>query len=208
MYLLLLVQLLVGTLQGKPSDNDASWVELFNGKNYAGWTFWISIGPEYTFDVKGGNMWIKAGHAGYTYTRKAYRNYELQYDWKFERPEELKDDSTFTGNSGVFLHITKVLKEWPQSVEVEGKYLDVGKLLVYGKAKGEFKDYPENRKAATKPVGEWNTTHVYNNDGVIKVTINGKLVAEGTTDLREGFIGFQAQGANILYRGIKLRELK
>lgn len=208
MHLFFLLTLTLGSFQGKAEANTGEWVDLFNGKNYAGLTFWISVGPEYTFDVKDGCMWIKAPQAGYTYTRKSYRNYELQYDWKFDRPEGLKSDDEFTGNSGVFIHISKILKEWPLSVEVDGKYLEAGKLGVFGKTKGDFQDYPENRKAARRPVGEWNTTHVYCKDGTIRVTINGKLVAEGTSDLSEGLIGFQAQGANILYRAIKLRELK
>jgi len=191
----------------EPAKTDG-WVSLFNGKNYAGLNFYIAAGPEHTFDVKDGCMYLKAPLAGYTYTRQRYRNYELMYEWKFERPDGLTDDKTFTGNSGVLLHINKILKNWPQSVEVEGRYLEAGKLLVYGKATGDFKDYPDARLASTRPVGEWNTTHITNKDGAIAVTINGKLVSEGTTDLREGFIGFQAQGANILYRNIKLREIK
>jgi len=72
----------------------------------------------------------------------------------------------------------------------------------------EAKDYPDARKAAMKPVGQWNETQVSCKDGEIKVTVNGKLVAEGKTDQREGAIGFQAQGACIYYRNIKVRELK
>jgi hypothetical protein len=191
----------------EPAKNDG-WISLFNGKNYAGLNFYIGPGPEHTFDVKDGCMYIKAPLAGYTYTRQKYRNYELKFDWKFERPETLTDDKTFTGNSGVLLHINKILKSWPQSVEVEGRYLEVGKMMAYGKATVDFKDYPDARLAAKKPVGQWNSTHITSKDGALTVTLNGKLVSEGTTDLREGFIGFQAQGANILYRDIKLREIK
>src|SRR5207248_918536 len=114
----------------------------------------------------------------------------------------------FTGNSGAFVYLTRVLKSWPQSVEVDGKYTAVGKLLAYGKAKVESKDNPDARKAATKPVGQWNETQVSCNEGAIKVTVNGKLVSHGTTDQREGSIGSQAQGTCIYYRNIKVRELK
>lgn len=184
------------------------WETLFNGQNYAGFTFYIAQGPEKTFDVKDGCMWLKAPLAGYTYTRKKYRNYELQYEWKFERPEGLTSDGEFKGNSGVLLHIGRILKEWPQSVEVEGRYLEAGKLLNYGKSTLEAKDFAEARQKATRKVGDWNTTNIKMNEGTLEVRVNGQLVATGTTDLREGFIGFQAQGADILYRNIKVRMLQ
>lgn len=216
----------------QPPAQDVGWVDLFNGKNYAGFTFWIIAGPEKTFDVKDGCMVFhpvppgqsyttnrilqieddtilsRAPLAGYAYTRKTYKNFELKYEWKYERPSDLTDDSKFTGNSGVFVYLTRVLKSWPQSVEIDGKYTDAGKLLAYGKAKVESKDDPDARKAAMKPVGQWNEALVSCNDGVIKVTINGKLVSQGTTDQREGSIGLQAQGACVYYRNIKVRELK
>lgn len=212
--------------------DDASWKPLFNGKNYAGFVFWIIGGPERSFDADNECMILhpipkgrvyqtenifqvtEDDHlsqkplAGVVYTRQQYKNYELKYEWKYERPADLKKDDDFTGNSGVFLHQTRILKTWPQSIEVEGRYLDAGKLLLHGKAHGEFTDYPAARKEARKPVGQWNETHVQCAEGKIKVTLNGKLVAEGTTDQREGAIGFQAAGATIYYRNIKVKELK
>ncbi|HMP16111.1 MAG TPA: DUF1080 domain-containing protein [Gemmatales bacterium] len=184
------------------------WVTLFNGKNYLGFNFYIPQGPEYTFDVKDGCMYLKAPLLGYTYTRQRYRNYELKFDWKYERPADLVDESSFTGNSGVLLHINRILKNWPQSIEVDLKNNELGKLLVHGKASVECKEYPEARQQATKAVGDWNTILIFNQEGNIRVTVNGKLVVEGTTDLREGHIGFQAAGSNVLLRNIQLREIK
>ena len=228
----------------QPLTQDVGWVDLFNGKNYAGFTFWIIAGPEKTFDVKDGCMVFhpvppgksyttdrilqidddtilsRVPLAGFAYTRDKYRNFELKYEWKYERPSDLTDDSKFTGNSGVFIYLTRVLKSWPQSVEIDGKYTDAGKLLAYGKAKVESREYPDAKKAAMKPVGQWNETMISCNKGTfiweniidnlrfIKVTINGKLVSEGTTDQHEGSIGLQAQGACVYYRNIKVRELK
>ncbi len=228
----------------QPPADEAGWVDLFNGRNYAGFIFWIIAGPERSFDVKDGCMVfhpIPPGQTysqdrvlqiddqvhlsqfpitGFAYTRKQYTNFDLKYEWKYERPTDLTDDSKFTGNSGVFIYLTKVLKSWPQSVEVDGKYTETGKLLAYGKAHVEAKEYPDARKAAMKPVGQWNETTIhcdrvhclwldlFDNYHSISVFVNGKLVSQGTTDQREGVIGFQAQGACIYYRNIKVRELK
>ena len=220
------------SIQAEAAKNDQGWVALFNGKNYAGLTFWIIGGPERSFDAVDDCMVIRPippgrtyntenifqvsekDHlsqkplSGFTYTRQQFRNFELKYEWKFERPANLKDDDAFTGNSGVLLYLTRILKTWPQSIEVEGNYLEAGKLLQHGKAQGEFKDYPDARKAARKPVGQWNEVHITCKEGQITVMLNGKLVAEGKTDQREGAIGFQASGATIYYRNIKVKELK
>ncbi len=213
---------------GKPTGD---WEALFNGKNYAGFTFWIPGGPENTFFVENGCMVFRGKTNGFTYTRKKYRNYELSYQWRYERPRDLKDDATFQGNSGVFIHQSRILlkddatfqgnrgvfshqsrvtKPWAQCIEVEGKYTDMGKLMIHGKTKviGELADYPEARKAATKPVGEWNTTLVHVNEGKVRITINGKVVSEGAIEEKEGAIGFQAQGTEVWYRNIHLREMK
>lgn len=194
-------------LQGAKSESN-TWIDLFNGKNYTGFKFYIAAGPENTFDVKDECLYIKGPLAGYVYTKAKYRNYELKYEWKFERPENLASDEVFKGGSGVLLHITRILKQWPQSIEVDGRYQDVGKMNVYGKAQGEFQDYPDARRKSMKKVGEWNSTVIGSNDGKIEVRVNGHLVSQGTTDQREGFIGFQAKGTNILYRNIKLRVLE
>lgn len=214
------------------SPQDTGWIDLFNGKNYAGFIFWIIGGPERSFDVKDGCMVIhpipkdqsytkdriftiddkdilsRNPLAGYTYTRKQYTNFELKFEWKYQRPIDLTDDAAFIGNSGVFVYLTRVLRSWPQSIEIDGKYTETGKLIAHGKTQVEQTDDPAARKAAIRPVGQWNETHISCNDGVIKVTINGKLVTQGKTDQREGAIGFQAQGATIYYRNIKVRELK
>jgi hypothetical protein len=197
---------------GQSAGTEKDWTPLFNGKNYAGFNFWIPNGPEETFLIENGCMAIRGYRAGYAYTIKKYRNYELRYQWRFIRPADLKNDAEFKGNSGVFLHLSRILKEWPRSVEAEGRYAEMGKLIAYEKVKGEFKDYPQARQAAMKPVGEWNANVIVCKEGHISVTINGKLIAEGQleeeskTNPWEGFIGFQAQGADIDYKDIQMRE--
>jgi hypothetical protein len=204
----------LGICFAQSADAGKDWTPLFNGKNYAGFNFWIPNGPEETFLIENGCMAIRGYRAGYAYTEKKYRNYELSYEWRFLRPPDLKSDAEFRGNSGVFVHLSRILKEWPRSVEVEGKYAEMGKLIAYEKVKGEFKDYPQARAAAMKPVGEWNTNLITCKEGHIAVMINGKLIAEGQlseetkTNPWEGFIGFQAQGADIDYKNIRVREMR
>jgi hypothetical protein len=190
---------------------------------YAGFRFWIPGGPEYTFFAENGEMVIRGARAGFAYTTKKYRNYELSYEWKFERPADLQNDADFKGDSGIFLHESRLVKDgsfgltyktmqWPRSVEVEGKYTEMGRLVPHEKVKGEFKDYPDARRQAMRPVGQWNTSLITCNEGRITVTINGKLMAEGQlaaeekTNPWEGSVAFQAQGAEIHYRNIRIKE--
>lgn len=190
------------------------WVSLFNGRNYDGFTFWIPGGPEETFTAEDGCMAIKAAKVGFAYTRQSFRNYELSYEWRYERPEGLKDDAGFQGDGGVLLHITiPLLKDWPRSIEVDGKHGEAGKLFKHEKKAGEIDfegmDDPEARRAARKPVGQWNTTHVWCKGGDVKVTLNGKLVAQGrASNHHEGAIGFMAQRWAMYYRNIRVKELK
>jgi hypothetical protein len=205
-----LLTLLLGSI---PQSQATDWVPLFNGKNYEGFTFWIPGGPEETFLVKDGCLAITGRKAGFAYTRKKYRNYELSYQWRYDRPADLTDDTSFPGNGGVLLHITvPLLKEWPRSIEVDGKQTDAGKLIVHEKKRGEIHlectDDPSARKAALKPVGEWNTTLLRCENGQITVTLNGKPVATGkTSNHPEGAIGFMSQGSPMYYRDIKVHEL-
>jgi Domain of Unknown Function (DUF1080) len=199
--------------------DDEGFKDLFNGKDLTGWKTFFDpkakdADPAQTWTVKEGVIICTGKPSGYFYTDKGYKNYVLRYDWQYARPKDLTDESKFLGNSGCLVHIhdpehPAVGGVWPQCIEVQGMNRDHGKLL-FLKAKGSDDKFDKAAKdKATKPVGEWNTTEITcKDDGSITCKINGTEVSSGKSDLTEGMIGFQSEGAEIHFRNIKIKEMK
>ncbi len=184
------------------------FTDLFNGKDLKGWKFYFAkdADPEKTWSVKEGVIVCTGKPNGYFYTDKSYKNYVLSYDWKYLKPVE-GEKSSF--NSGALIHIQSH-KIWPKCVEVQGANANHGFMyFLMCKKIGEAKYDKAAKDKAAKPIGEWNTTEITcKEDGTISAKINGTPVSEGKSDLTEGQIGFQSEGAVIHFRNIKLKELK
>src|SRR5947208_16680630 len=85
-------------------EKDASWIALFNGKDLTGWKVQFKdadkdADPAKTFTVKDGALIVSGKPTCYIHTEKSYKDYVLQYDWRF--PEGSSPDS----NSGCLVHI-------------------------------------------------------------------------------------------------------
>jgi hypothetical protein len=191
-------------------DKDDGFKPLFNGKDFTGWKFELqrNADPEKTFSVKDGVIIVTGKPNGYFYTDKSYKNYVIRYDWQYKRPANLTDDSKFPGNSGCLVHIQPPHRVWPKCVEVQGMNRDHGKIIFVG-FKGATEKYDrEAKNRATKPVGQWNTTEITcKPDGTVTAKINGTPVSSGKSELTEGVIGFQSEGAEIHFKNIKLKQL-
>src|SRR5437773_11122366 len=187
---------------------DEGFQDLFNGKDFTGWKMFLpgDADPEKTWSVKDGEI-VCTGHPnGYFYTEKPYKNYVIRYDWKYVKPEEGQKSSY---NSGLLIHIHPPHKVWPKCVEVQGANKNHAFLYFLECKKIEAKYDQELKDKVTKPIGEWNTTETTcKDDGSIVAKINGTEVSWGKSDLTEGLIGFQSEGAEIHFRNIKIKELK
>src|SRR5437660_1213803 len=64
----------------------------------------VEIGPR-TVSIKGGEVRVTGKPNGYFATKASFKNYVLRFEWMYERPEGLKSDAAFRGNSGLLLHI-------------------------------------------------------------------------------------------------------
>lgn len=190
-------------------DAEPGFEKLCNGKDLSGWKFEGHGQVEKAFAVDGDTVKCKGRPVGFMYTEKSYRNFTLRFDWKFVRPENLKDDSKFWGNSGYLLWISggKALDIWPRSIEVQGMWRDAGRILPIPRdVKCKIRHFEDDRKKAMKPVGEWNSMEIVAKDGTVVVTVNGARVAEVTEcELKEGPIGFQSEGAEIHWRNIRIK---
>lgn len=188
---------------------EKEFVDLFNGKDLAGWKTTLKdakADPAKTFEVKDGEIQVSGEPFGYFYTAKSYKNYVLRFDWTYPKDQPEKT----TMNSGCLMHMQNDDKIWPKSVESQGRYSDHGKLFFIGFTKSDKTEqkYDEAaKKKATKESFEWNTTEVTTKNGAIEVRINGTLVNTGSSELTEGPIGFQSEGARIHFKNIKIKTM-
>jgi hypothetical protein len=209
---LLLLAVLIGI--GCPQANAAedSWAPLFNGKDFQGFVFHLGQdGTENngTYTIKDGVIICTGKPPGYMYTTKSYSRYTLEYEWTFKRPEGLKNDKAFGGNSGCLVHVgeANVLGVWPRCIEVQGMHNQAGLILpIPRNLKCKVTDDKEARARSLKPVGEWQTTTIDVNGGDMTISLNGTVISTvRDCVLTEGSIGFQSEGAEIHFRNIRIR---
>ncbi|HEY8505060.1 MAG TPA: DUF1080 domain-containing protein [Gemmataceae bacterium] len=202
-----------GLLAGARADDPPEgFARLFNGKDLTGFRSVVrgdDADPAKTWSVKDGIIICTGQPYGYLYTERPYKNYVLRYDWRYVRPDGLKDDSMFTGNSGLLVHIQGEHKVWPSCIEVQGMNGHHGEIFRLGEV--EFKQTKFDKKAqqaAVKPVGEWNTTEVTCQGNTVTSRLNGTLICSGEGNVSAGPIGWQSEGAEIHLRNICIKELK
>lgn len=210
MKLLLSILLVAGWAAAQAADE--TWIPLFNGKDFDGFTFHLGkegAGNDGTYSIQDGIIVCTGKPAGYMSTRKSYQRYVLQYDWAFKRPEGLKSDKEFRSNSGCLIHIgaTNALGIWPRSIEVQGSHHQAGLILpIPRNLKCRVTDDPEARARALKPVGAWQTTTVDVEGGNMTILLNGVVVSTvRDCELTQGPIGFQSEGREIRFRNPRLR---
>jgi hypothetical protein len=198
---------LLGSATAADDKKDEGFTDLFNGKDFTGWKVFLqkNADPEKTYSFKDGVIICTGKPNGYFYTDKSYKNYVLRYDWLYARPEGLQDDEKFPGNSGALIHIQGEHKVWPRCIEVQGMNRDHGRILNVSGAKGDYVWDQQALKKVRKPVGQWNTTEIISKDGIIISKVNGKVIGAGLSELKEGPIGFQSEGAEIHFRNIKIK---
>ena len=165
-------------------------VSMFNRKNLDGWTI-----LKCEAEVSDGCMLIKEGN-GLVQSKKKYRNFVLEFDWK-----GLADDKW---DSGVYFRYLSVPegRPWPKRYQAnlrKGMEGNVGGING-AKSEGLIKAH------------EWNTFRLTVKGSALELQINGKDAwkADGLEDLDAGYIAFQAEvshGGRHLFRNIYITEL-
>lgn len=188
---------------------------LWNGKDFTGFSFHLGMegtDNEGTFTIKDGVIVCTGEPKGYFFTDKSYDRYVLEYDWKFARPKGLENDLDFKGNSGCLIHIkeAKALRFWPRSIEIQGMYVQAGRILpIPRNVKCQYTWDEKAAKEAVTKVGDWHTTRIEVDGGNMKIFVNGTEVSSvKDCEITEGPIGFQSEGAEIHFRNIRLAEKK
>jgi len=189
----------------------ASRLELFNGRDLSGWTFFLrsNTAPADTFTVTNGVIHCTGQPFGYARTEKSFRDYKLTTEWRFVKIAPKAD------NTGILVHIQPPDKVWPQCVQVQGKHTRQGDLfLMEGAESKEHKGMDKNTPvpfrgdSMERPVGEWNKAETICKNNKVTSFINGKLVNEVTEcTINSGFIGIQSEGGELEIRSIAYSPL-
>ena len=167
----------------------------------------VGLSPE-AISIVDGEVRLTGKPMGYFATRQEYRDYTLSFDWKYDRPDDLKAEADFRGNSGLLIHVTRPHKVWPRCVEVQLAQADPGSIFAIGDRPWEVRGVPGAQKAAVRPVGQWNRMVVTARAGAIVCELNGVEIARGEGARPDrGAIGWQSEGHAIRFREIRIRVL-
>jgi hypothetical protein len=187
---------------------------LFNGQDLSGWVN-VNCAPN-TFTVRDGMIICTGFPTGVLRTDRHYENFELELEWRHMKPG---------GNAGLFVWshpITAPGVPFTRSIEVQildGRnsetYTSHGDVFaIHGAVltpdrphpRGSMRSLPSEWRA--KPSPEWNHYRVVCNDGVIKLSVNGKEVSGGSQcKPRKGYICLESEGSEVHFRNIRIREL-
>jgi hypothetical protein len=196
-----------------PAETDG-WRPLFNGKDLTSWVP-VQVAPN-TFTVRDGIIVSTGVPTGVMRTDRQYENFELELEWKHIVPQ---------GNAGLFVWsypITAVGQPFTRSIEVQildGRnsetYTSHGDIFsIHGARITPDRPHPRGAERCLpsewrcKPAGEWNHYRVVCNNGVIKLSVNGKEVSGGSAaNPRKGYICLESEGTECHFRNIRIKEL-
>ncbi len=188
-----------------PSQKSAG-VDLFNGKDFTGWKFFMrsNAAPELTWSVTNGLIVCNGRPNGFMRTVQPYHDYRLTVEWRFTR----------AGNTGVLAFMHDQDAVWPNCVECQGMHDHQGDFWLWG---GMECAEPKNMKtngikmlqpSAENPVGEWNTFQTVCRSNTVEIVVNGKSMNKITgCNSSAGFIGLQSEGGAFEVRKVYLEPL-
>jgi hypothetical protein len=190
------------------------FVPLFNGKNLDGWVN-VNCAPE-TWTVREGMIICTGIPTGVMRTKKQYENYILELEWRHIKKG---------GNAGLFIHsdaLSAPGQPFTRSIEVQildgrntANYTSHGDIFaIHGASMKPDKPHPGGWMRALpserrcKPAGEWNHYRIESRDGAVALAVNGKVVTRGSLlKPRKGYICLEAEGSEVHFRNIRIREL-
>lgn len=187
----------------RPNRISSEWVQLFNGKDLAGWQ---EIGKE-RWVVENGEI-LGEGiteEYGYLATEKSYRDFDLSLRFKCEAD----------GNSGVYLHTS--FQEGTATVTA-GRQIEIDRVLghhtggLYGDGRGWVAWPAPEYETVIRP-NDWNDMLIHVEGNRYVVTLNGIQVLDFTYPApvaQEGLIALQLHSGGqgrMRFKDIYLRDL-
>lgn len=215
------------------AEKAEGWELLFDGKTSQGWRgFKKEAFPSEGWNIEDGSLMVEysgtgeEGFGGDIITTEEFENFELTLDWKISAG----------GNSGILFYVTEsdaYDASWHTAHEIQVLddfgYDDIHDYVPnLRQISGALYDLYTPSRAASRPVGDWNTVRIRIEDGHLQHWLNGiqvldlqlwsekwkERVAGSKFSIypdfglaRKGSIGLQDHGQQVWYRNIKIREL-
>ena len=200
-------------------EQSAGWQLLFDGKDMSHWRNFKSetLSPKWTID-NGAMLLTKGG--GDILTKKVYRNFDLQIDWKISTK----------GNSGIFVLADEtgsmIYSHAPEIQIIDNEEHPDNKIDSH--LAGSLYDLFAAPTTAHKPANNWNSVRIRMQDKHLQVWQNGistlSIVIDSTTwntlvanskfatwsnfaAAEQGHIGLQDHGDKVWFKNIKIKEL-
>ncbi len=192
----------------RPSEK----INLFNGKDFSGWTKVITdepgSDPDTTWTITQGVIRCTGKPFGYLATQQTYADYQLHVEYRWYAPTDKDNSGVFvlkTGPDNFFL---------PKAIENQLKKGCAGDYVLLSQATMNGLTNPKNllvKKSADsseKSDGEWNSVDVIVKGNTVQTTINGVLQNKGTDAYTDaGQICLQSEGGAIEFRNVTIAPL-
>jgi hypothetical protein len=188
-------------------------IELFNGKDFSGWTKVIKFEegccPDTTWSIKDGVISCTGRPFGYLMTQQSYANYKLHVEYRWSAKSEQQ-------NSGIFIHKTGPDDFFlPKAIETQLKEGNAGDFVLLSKATLNGVENEKNKRIerigqpSEKPFGEWNSVDIIVKGDTTQSSVNGVLQNEGKDIYTDaGSICLQSEGGPVEFRNITIEPLK
>jgi hypothetical protein len=190
----------------------AQKIQLFNGKDFAGWTKVITAetnsSPDTTWTVANGVIRCTGKPFGYLMTQQSYADFKLHVEYRWYGTAEQMNSGIFVFKTGPDLFFL------PKAVETQLKKGSAGDFVLLSQATLNGLDNPKNRSvkkqadSSEKPDGEWNSVDIVVKGNTLASSVNGVLQNTGKDAYTDaGQICLQSEGGPIEFRAITLEPL-
>ena len=203
-----------GMLAVASADEADGFRPMLNGKDLTGWVL-VNTPPE-TWSFEDGMLVCTGKPIGEMRTEKMYQNFIMEVEWRHLVPK---------GNAGIFVwadDITAKGQPFHRGIEVqvlENAYGNTRSYTPHGdifpihgakmtpiNGRGGSRAFPTEERANPSP--EWNHYRIECNEGRIALSVNGKLVTQGTDcSPSKGYICIESEGGVVHYRNMRIKEL-
>lgn len=186
------IQFVSGAMATHAAEPEAGFVSLFNGRDFTGWRF-VGKEGEVTdppnWKVADGAIQLSGGGTPHLSTAREYANFEMRFEWRGMKERY---------NSGFYIR--------------SGQKLGSNQINLAKGAEGKLMSNVKGGDPVPqlqKPSGEWNEWRIVVQGEKAEFFCNDKQ-AWSVTGVKpaQGYLGFQAEGAPVEFRNLRIREIK